>query len=184
MTNTNDQTFSYRFPSGIIAFWIILSPVILCSATIIFSAITAAPIDGVAPLARIRSPGVLAWFAMLLPLSLATGTFMTNSFPRIRTTSDGIELRFYFPFLTRWFRLDWAEIDGAYRFGSTFDTILNRRPSDTSAGIAITSRRLPLFYLFPSLLFYRRASRSIFLPPRLRDFDKLIEIISVHINIE
>lgn len=165
------ETYDYRFPNSVAAFWIVASPPALIFGYALwrFVAEEGSP----------TGPGSIVGLFFQSLLILLAATVMVNAFPAIRLGTQGIELRFYFPFLSRWYLLRWEEITNLSSLPAPVARIL-RFKRFTKSNSLVCSTSLPKFYYLPGLLFGRKLCPGFVISHRIKDYEKVLAELNRH----
>jgi len=161
----------YPIPNGIIAFWIFVAPPLTLMLLTFLSSMTEilhGRIDQ-------KETSMIIGLLIFNFLSVIFGSFAANSFPAIRVNSEGIELRFYFPFLTRWISLPWNSITQVRTYFSPTPTESFFKKQER--GIIIFSNHLPLIYFLTSLIWGHSIDRSIIIGKRIKRYNEVLTIL-------
>ena len=116
----------------------------------------------------------LIGFLIIFSLSFLVLAFLVaNAFPVIRIGEGGIEVRIYFPFLTRWILLPWNSIYRVEPFLFQLK-LLNRKHA---WGIIIFSNHIPRMYHIPSLIWGHSIDRNIIIKSGIKGYDDLQKVL-------
>lgn len=113
-------------------------------------------------------------FGLLLGVfATVVTTIFINSFPAVRINPRGMEIRFFFPILTRWISLPWSQVDGVRECVFLKYRVLRKDVK----GLIISSQHLPPFYHLPALLWGHTTDRSVPINSRIKGYDDLVQSI-------
>ena len=118
-------------------------------------------------------------FVMSLIIGPILATLLANSFPALRIKTDGLEVRFYFPKVTKWIFISWNEIDGVEFFPIPIERILGKKGKN----LFIRSKRLPFYYFLTALFFKNSFSRGVIIMDNIKKYDELVRIIALNKDI-
>lgn len=164
-----DHNIDYPIPNGIIAFWIFVVPPL----TLMLFTLLSCVIEILHGRIAHKETSMIIGLSILLLLSVIFASFVANSFPAIRMSSEGIEVRFYFPFLTRWISLPWNSITQVKTYFSPTGSLFKKQ----ERGIMIFSNHLPIIYYLPSLIWGRSIDRSIIIGKRIKQYNEVLIVL-------
>lgn len=163
----SDQ-YDYPFPNAKVAFWIMMFPVIILSVIacrrLVFIVGNVGQMKGELPSVIFMMLVGLVFFFLI--------TLVFNAFPTIRVISSGLEIRFFLPFLTRWFFLPSENIDDLVSYQPHSNVFTKER------NMLVISQHLPAYYLFPSLVFGRRIGRGFIIRHNIKRYRDLVRRIA------
>jgi hypothetical protein len=163
------EQFDYPVKSSEI-FWYMVSPMLLIFLLVLIR--FGGEIFGEDP-DPIHLDYILLTFAMAFLITPLLATLAGNSFPAVRVCPDCLEIRFYFPRLSRWIKLPWDAIERIDVFSDSWEAIQKKQ----GRNLFIKSRKLPFFYAISALLFRRTASRGVMILDEIDRYDVLIDSI-------
>ena len=164
----------YDYPHGLLWFWYftILLPLVLIIVLYIYrQEILTMELN------RVEFDNILFTAILCLIMPILAALFV-NSIPALRLKNGGLEIRFFFPKMTKWIFLPWDEIDSIefYHF-SRVQTFLRMKKN-----FLIYSKKLPLYYFFPALFYGHSFSRGIVVTGKIRGYDELVNVVTQKIE--
>jgi len=167
ISNTHD----YPFPNGIAVFWMFSLPPCVLLILLIWKVLQIIWESGLIT----GQLSTLLGVAIMCLMGVLGATIVVNSFPAIRMHADGLEIRFYFPFLTRWISLSWNDVEAVEMCASPVDVILRRREHGI---LTVYSSRLPLLFLIPSMIVRHSLRRGFFITNRIKGYEILVQSLT------
>jgi|GEM_PF-6482178 len=156
---------SYGFPNGRVVFLVFVGPPVAFLAYMLWRlrySMFPWPHFG-------EQTATIVGAALIAVVAIAFATTIANAFPDVNVRSDGIEIRFFFPLLTRWFFLPWKAIDHISRKESPLKMLNKKLRPD----LLVYSRVLPVFYFVPMLWFASTLRRGFFIGRQIQKYDEL-----------
>ena len=157
--------FDYPPPNGVLALYVFCGVPLFAMALVLANKTRSVG-------SRVLPQELSAELIVFLLVWISTtiyGVLVANSFPALRLRTNGIEVRFFFPFLTRWIFLSWDQIDRTEAYRSPAGSLFGKAKSD----LVVLSDQMPLFYFLPMLVFRRTLKRGFVIKSRIRGYDDL-----------
>jgi hypothetical protein len=110
-------------------------------------------------------------FIVVLILVMSLTTLIINAFPTIRLKSEGIEIDFYFPFLSKWFFMPWSAIEQIKIIDPPLQPL---HRSKHKPNIMVYSHLLPKYYHLPALLYGRTWKKGFMILNKINGYEEIM----------
>jgi hypothetical protein len=161
-----ENYYDYPIPNGVVVFWIFTTPPIIFFV-LLFIAKSG---DIMSQTLSTEDTSSFLGFILMILLAAICASCVTNIFPAVKLRSNGVEIRFYFPLLTRWIWLPWNSITNLKSYSSPSDFLFKNKQKN----LLVSSKNLPMFYHIPSIIYGHSFDRSFIIGSWIRGYDKIV----------